>query len=375
MSFLAEVAGHYLPYSDALETIEPDEHETFEKIAQLMGHGADTVHAKYKRPVRISHAKAHGVVRAKLRVAQELPPELAQGLFAKAGREYDVIVRLAHTPGELLDDRKVSTPRGIAMKILGVPGELLQYPGQENGAGAANQDFVFDTGKAFIAPGARSFLQAFKPNAEIAPHLSDTTKGVVSDLSRGTNAVLHAVGLNSGKLDFFGHPFLHPLSEQYYSQTPYRYGTYVAKFGILPTTPGLLALDNQAFEPKDENGLRTDVREFLAQHDAEYAFCVQLATDAEKMPIEDATAEWPEDVSPYRQVASLVIPRQDAYTPERAAYVEGLSFSPAHALAAHRPLGSLNRARLYAYTVLSAKRREELGAARREPASIDEVPA
>lgn len=371
MSFLANAAENYIRYSDGLEEIEPDEKETFDKIAALMSGGADTVREKYHRPLRISHAKAHGAVRGKLIVSSDLPEYLRQGLFSTPGKEYDVIIRLAHTPGELLDDRKVSTPRGLSIKVLGVTGEQLDLPGSASGS---TQDFVFDTGKAFIAPGAKSFLQAFKPNAEVAPHLSDTTKGIVSDISRGTNAALNAIGMNSGKLDFFGHPFLHPLAEYYYSQSPFRYGDYVAKFSVEPNTPGLQALKDKTFEPQDENGLRTDVTEYLRTNDAEYIFGVQLNTGLDKMPIEDATAEWPEDLSPYQPVARIVIPAQDAYAAGKAEYVEKLSFSPAHTLAAHRPLGSLNRARLHAYNVLAAKRRNELGATQQEPA-IDEFPA
>ena len=34
---------------------------------------------------------------------------------------------------------------------------------------------------------------------------------------------LDAVGVNSEKSAFYGHPVVHPASEQYYSQVPYRY--------------------------------------------------------------------------------------------------------------------------------------------------------
>ena len=186
------------------------------------------------------------------------------------------------------------------------------------------------------------------------------TKGIVSDISRGTNAALHAIGLDSGKLDLFGHPFLHPLSECYYSQSPFHFGEYVAKFNVVLTAPGLTALAGEKLEPKDENGLRTDVCEFFRSHDAEYEFGVQLATDLEKMPIEDASVEWPEDLSPYQAVARIVIPAQDAYSAEKAQHVEGLSFSPAHTLPEHRGLGSINRARVAAYNALASKRQMEL---------------
>ncbi len=53
---------------------------------------------------------------------------------------------------------------------------------------------------------------------------------------------------------------------------------------------------------------------------------------------------------------------------------EVLSFCPSHALAAHRPLGSLMRARLRAYPALSAWRHRRNGVAAREPRSLDEIP-
>ena len=92
------------------------------------------------------------------------------------------------------------------------------------------------------------------------------------------------------------------------------------------------------------------------------------------MPVEDANEEWPEEESPYQPIARVAIPVQDSYSAGRAGFVEKLSFSPAHALAAHRPLGSINRARLYAYKVLQAKRQAELGVPDSEPTSMAEFP-
>src|ERR1700709_2558168 len=101
-----------------------------------MGKGGEITRDRYNHYVRVSHAKAHGFLRGQLTVAAELPAELAQGLFAQPGT-YDAIVRLAHVPGEILDDRRVSTPRGLAIKIFGVGGEKL--PGH---TGASTQDWV-----------------------------------------------------------------------------------------------------------------------------------------------------------------------------------------------------------------------------------------
>lgn len=359
----------YVPYRDDIETIAPDEGETQAKIVQVMTDGQHITREKYGTSVRISHAKAHGLLKGELTVYEGLPTELAQGLFAQAG-PHPVIVRLASAPGEYTDDSKVSTVRGMAIKVLNVEGPHLAP--FEN---ITTQDFVLDTGKTFITNGVKEFLQAFKPNAEIAPKLSDTVKGLVSDASRATNAALNTVGLNSEKMDFYGHAKRHPMAEEYYSQTPFRYGDYVAKFGVVPVTPGLAELEALPFDPQTPDALREETVAFFRSHAAEFLVTVQLNTDLEKMSIEDAQHEWSEEESPYRPVARIVIPVQDAFDPARADIVDGnFSFSPAHTLTAHRPLGGINRARLVAYTAMSTLRRQENQRPQTEPTDIAQVP-
>lgn len=359
MNPLDHATQHYVRYDDAVEQIEKDEQETFDKIVKVMSEGADLAREKYQRPIRIAHAKSHGALRGKLVVNTDLPEYLRQGIFSAPGKEYDVIVRLSDVPGELTDQSKISTPRGFAIKVLGVSSP------------EGTQDFLMANGKAFIAPGPKGFLQAFKPNAELAPHLSDTTKGVVSDIARVTNAALMHLGANVGQLDFFGHPHLHPLTEDYYSQAPFRFGEYICKFSVTPETAALRAEIGKTFDPKGENALRTDVENYFRSNPAEFSFGVQLATDLEKMPIENTSVEWPEDLSPFQPVARIVLPAQEAYAPDNAKFVEELSFSPAHTLAEHKPLGGLNRARLFVYPKMSGKRREELGVEAVEPVSND----
>ena len=102
----------------------------------------------------------------------------------------------------------------------------------------------------------------------------------------------------------------------------------------------------------------------------------QLWADAERQPIEDASVDWPVSVSPYRTVATLRLPRQDAYAPDRVRYFdEVMTFRPAHSLAAHRPLGSVMRARLQVFRALSAFRHRENGVAEEDTARIDRIPA
>lgn len=93
------------------------------------------------------------------------------------------------------------------------------------------------------------------------------------------------------------------------------------------------------------------------------------------MPVEDASVSWPEDQGPYTAVARISLPAQDAYSPARQTYFdEVLSFQPGHALAAHRPLGSLMRARLSTYQALSSYRHAQNQQRQTEPSGPDQVP-
>ncbi|HYP13486.1 MAG TPA: hypothetical protein VEQ63_06160 [Bryobacteraceae bacterium] len=137
----------------------------------------------------------------------------------------------------------------------------------------------------------------------------------------------------------------------------------------------MTALLNVRFEPQDENGLRAAVVDFFRTRDAEFEVGIQLCTDLERMPVENANTEWSEEESPYEPVARLLVRQQDAYSDARRSFVdEDLSFCPAHSLSAHRPLGSVMRARMHAYEVMGNKRRNQNGRPIREPRSIDEMP-
>lgn len=259
----ASPARRLLPYSDDVETIEPDEEATIDGIIAAMAGGERITRERYGRAARSSHAKAHGLLKGELRVLDDLPTELRQGLFA-APDTYPVVVRLAQVPAEFFDDRKVSTPRGMAIKVLDVNGEMLPVH-----RGERTQDFVLDTGKTFIAPGARTFLAQITAT-QAAAALPASMKGAVSTAARVTNEALNAVGLNSANLDFYGHPYRHPLGETYYSQCPFRYGDYVAKLRVAPASPGLRALVERTIRAENENGVRAAVVNFFATQGAEF---------------------------------------------------------------------------------------------------------
>jgi hypothetical protein len=94
----------------------------------------------------------------------------------------------------------------------------------------------------------------------------------------------------------------------------------------------------------------------LSRTDVELDFLIQLQTNFERMPIEDAAIEWPERLSPFVPVARITIPKQEFTSPEQMVFARKLSFNPWHCIAEHRPLGNQNRARFTIYSELSRLR-------------------
>ncbi|MFF8801239.1 MULTISPECIES: catalase family protein [unclassified Methylobacterium] len=358
----------YLRYAPDIERPAPDEQETIDGIIQGMTQQSQTVENREHHAVRASHAKSSACVTGELTVAAGLPLELAQGLFATPGT-HKVAVRFAQGPGETLGDR-VSTHRGMSIKVFGVPGEKL--PGHD----VQTQDFVLATGTTFPSGTAAGFLRDGTVIGK-ATGMPEGLKSAVSTGARTLNKVLHAFGTESAMADFFGHPYSHPLADSYFSQAPIRFGDYVAKLGAVPATQAQRDLAEWRLDPHgDENGFRHAAVAFFRDDDVVFELKAQLWADAERQPIEDSSVDWSVSISPYRTVATIHLPRQDAYSPERVRYFdEVMTFRPAHSLAAHRPLGSIMRARLQVYRALSDFRHRENSVTAENTASPESIPA
>ncbi|WP_232629345.1 catalase family protein [Methylobacterium sp. Leaf118] len=354
-------AASPIPYHPSVEQPRTDEDAVHAEMLATFARIQTTTFEDYGRAVRGVHAKSHGLLEGRLEVLPHLPLELAQGLFDGPGG-YDAILRLSTNPGDILDD-SVSTPRGLALKIVGVPGERLP------GAAGATQDFVMANARAFTAPDDAAFLKSLKLLAATtdAPQV---LKKAVSAVLRGVETVLESVGTKSPTvIALGGHPETHILGETFYSQVPVRWGDYVAKVALAPVSPELVALTGAAVTVNGRpNGLREAVSAFFAEHEGVWELRAQLRTDAETMPVEDASVPWPEDESPYIAVARLTVPRQDAWSADKVRRIDdGLAFNPWHGLAAHRPLGAIMRARRATYPASADFRAERNGCPLHEP--------
>lgn len=356
-------------YTPAVERIGEDEAETVEGLKEQFRIILDTTSKDYGHAVRSVHAKGHGMARGTLTVSDGLPPELAQGLFARPGR-YDALLRLSTNAGDILDDA-ISLPRGAALKILGVEGERL--PGSE---GDCTQDFLMANAPAFVAPDPKKFLANLKLLAKTTDK-AEGAKKMLSAVLRTFEAGLEALGGKSGTLiSLGGAKPVHPLGATYFSQTAFRYGEYIAKFQFVPVGATQIYQDATVDAKGRPNAIREDVNAALAAQSATWDLRVQLCTDLEAMPVEDPTAIWDEERSPFRTVARLDLPAQRAWVAgESEAREDQLFFAPWHGLAAHQPLGAVNRARKDSYRFSGEYRAHFNGCPFHEPAAITDVAA
>ncbi len=330
-------------YSADLEQINPNEQEVVSGLNDAFDVILKRTAEDYGHAVRSVHAKAHGILKAKMIVRDNLPAELAQGLFSRSGN-YDVYMRMSTNAGDILPDA-IALPRGLAMKVVGVEGPRL------SDAAGSTQDFVMVNGPVFQAPNAEKFLGNLKLLAKTTDRM-EGTKEVLSSVLQTVNKGLEAVGISSPAVQSLGGaPNVDPLGETYFSVTPFRYGDYVAKFRLKPVSVGLTELMGREIDTSvSENAIRETVQAEMRDIRAQWEFQVQLCRNIEDQPIEDPTVEWDETDAPFVTVAIVSAEPQDSWSDEKVDEVdERMRFSVWTGLAAHQPLGNINRARKAPY--------------------------
>jgi catalase len=337
------VTASPIRYSPDLEDVNPDEHQTIERLCAAFDPILEATAKNYGHAVRSVHAKAHAILEGTLTIDANLPSELSQGLFAKPG-SHKVYLRVSTNAGDILPDA-ISLPRGLAIKVLDVDGERLA------GAEGTTQDFVMVNGNIFQAKTADKFLSSLKLLAKTTDRLEGTKK-VMSTVMRSVNIALSLDGIKSPTVaSLGGAPNVDPLGETYYSVTPFRYGDHVAKFSVAPHSSNLTERTGAEIDASNRrDAIREAVQTEMHAIDGVWEFRVQLARDLTKQPVEDPTVEWNEDDAPFQRVGIITVNRQDSWEASLVEAVDkNMRFSIWTGLAAHQPLGNINRARKAPY--------------------------
>jgi len=311
------------------ETVAPDEAAlATEFVAFLKRASAARKRGPNGRMLRFNQGRTTGWVDAELTVPENLPDTLRVGLFAVSGT-HRALIRFANATTSSDRDRDT---RGMAIAVFDAVGANLT-PGQ------TRQDIVLNSHPVMPAPDAREFLALLRANE---------AGGLRRIIYFATHRRSSAIALASRQ-----HHSCH-LDIPYWSTTPYAFGSGRAvKYMVRPTSGRASELPRRLTDTYLHDALAAH----LSQRDASFELLVQFFVDEARTPIEDATVEWTEAHAPWHAVARIRIPGQAVNDPTRDPRDEQIAFNPWHALAEHRPLGSMNRARKEIYRALSEFRR------------------
>ena len=295
---------------------------------------------------RGAHPKTLACLQAEFIVEPDIPAELKVGIFAFP-QTYPALIRISSSNGKIESD-KAKDLRGFAIKIMGVKGERFQTQNREK----ETQDFILISYPVMPLGTVRLFHDAVYYSIKWSPIIF-ASRLILSGKFHIINELRKARQNQTSPLDI-----------RYWSTTPYLFGTDRAvKYGIVPTSHTKSTLPRIL----SDDYLTENMEKHLAVSDAGFDFMIQVQKDPGRMPVEDAGVEWSEKESPFVKAASIRIPSQAFRTGEREELAEDLSFSPAHSLIEHRPVGGINRARVEIYRHLSEFRHKRNSREMMEP--------
>jgi len=333
----AQVSAEELGSKSRFERVPADEQRLIREMADILQEKMSRDYRKGQTR-RDAHPKTLACLQAEFIVEPNIPAALKVGIFA-APQTYPAWIRISSSSGKIQSD-KVKDVRGLAIKIIGVKGERFERQNEEK----ETQDFLLMSHPVMPLGTVELFHDAVYYSIKWSPMVL-LSRFVLSGNFHILNELRKARQNQTSPLDI-----------RYWSTTPYLCGPdHCVKYSLVPTShlksslPSLLTDDY----------LAENMEKHLAAGEASFDFMMQLQKDPGRMPVEDAGVEWREDESPFIKVATLRIPAQVFRIREREDLAEDLSFSPAHSLMAHRPIGGVNRARVEIYRRLSEFRHKQ----------------
>ncbi|CAK4031764.1 heme-dependent catalase [Lecanosticta acicola] len=349
----------YIPWdAPGVEVMQPGEKEKIWEVSNLFNRLQMMNFNEHMHCLRGTHLKTQGCVIGRFVVHENLPEHLAQGMFAKPG-SYDCIMRYSSLTPKLLPDN-IPQPRGIGIKIFGIEGEKMW------GEDKKTQDWTFNNYPVLE-------LRTPKDTFEIIDSLErnwNTLEKFAGELGERPDA---EVATMPAKL-----PKQHMVAMPEWSQSAYRHGDYVAKYGVFPKGQEQINIANDLIKDDDPiNILSQHTRNFHLSHKVTYSFCAQMLQNLDEQPVDDIGVEWDEKRYPMEEIAHLEFDPQDSWLPEfRVWWDDRITVNSWHGLKLHQPLGSTNRMRRVVYAE-SRKLRMKVNGNKEyiEPASIAEVPA
>lgn len=245
-----------------------------------------------ERPV---FRKLHGVAHARLEPSPDLPDDLKAGFLGHG--TLSAWVRFSSDTGPTDPDLESST--GLGIKLFGVPGSNAL------GEDGATADLIMQNFPVFFVDDAKTMCEF-----TYAGTVLEDYPGYLAQHSK-TRDILNRMQKVEGSV----------LTTTYWGILPFRLGGRVVKYRLDPET----AAQNVSNDAPDY--LATDLANRLAASEYRFRLMIQERTDPAVMPLDEATVEWPEDTSPFVEVATFVLPCQDVNARGQPEYGQGLAFN------------------------------------------------
>ena len=279
---------------------------------------------------RDAHPKELGILKGSFIVDKYLNKELETEVF-KAGKEYNCFIRFSSGGNKVRSDKNKDI-RGMAIKLIEVNGEKLLDDEKQT------QDFLMLTIPT-MPIGTLSLFRDFiyyivkkkNPIALMYKLFRRDKLNIIKELIKARENQTS------------------PLDVGYFSTTPYVYKDKIVKFCVKPKSKYKSDLPKRL----TYNYLSENMQKHLIDNEAIFDFYIQIQTNTDLMPIDDASIEWDEKESPFIKIGKIIIPRQWFISDNRSEMGENLSFSPGHCSVEHRPVGDINLARVEIYRQLS----------------------
>ena len=296
----------------------------------------------------------------------------------KTPGSYDCIMRYSSLTPKIVPDN-VPAPRGIGLKIFGVEGDKLW------GEDKKTQDWTFNNYPILELRDPKTtydIADSLERNWNDLPKFADEqSKRVDADVATKGSQLPKQHSRFTFQLT--PHPCTRTnvvtvVAMPEYSQSAYRHGAYVAKYGVFPLGEAQKKIEHD--DIKDDapiNIISQFNRQFHMSHKVTYSFCAQLLQNLDEQPVEDLGVEWDAKKYPFEQIATLEFEPQDSWMPEfRTWWDDRITVNSWHGLKEHTPLGGTNRMRRVVYAE-SRKLRLRVNGHRDyvEPSSVNEVPA
>jgi hypothetical protein len=366
----------FVRYTPEIETIDPNIEEY---MARIIAFWEKTVRESPTREgaghaLRGAHAKALGVVKAEVEILDDVPARYAQGIYAKPGR-HGALIRFSSANNHLGPDAQLGPVLGFAMKIFEVDGTKLV----DDEPDCTTFDLVLKNNPTFVANTARHYAVLQEVGNDSIKYLARGKAGfreLLTDLLTGKGTFEQSDWAWEEMFAFVKAaqtPVRNPLLSTYWTMAAVRHGDYVAKLRVAPTADSAAQVTHRELDLKSgPDVFGPALVDELRARPFDFDLQVQLCADLDAMPVNDATVEWPEKLSPFVTVARVHLPQQDISGPENFERGDALAFNQWRVTDAHRPMGEIMQVRRI-YTASAQVRRALNHQPTTEPTSADEV--